>query len=367
MRAVRLDAADRRDPARLWAAVAEILGGLDLSAVGVLAVDGTSGTLLAVREDGTPASGLSLYSDAPPPGTHAPVVARAIVLQALPGAVRILHEADWVTAQFSGQFDITDENNALKTGYDPVARTWPDWLDQTGLRRAMLPRVVAAGVRIGRITAAAAQRFGLPATASIAAGTTDGCASFVATGADRVGDGVTALGSTMTLKLLAPTPVAATEYGIYSHRLGDLWLPGGASNTGGAALAGFFTPGEIAALSKRIDPAVPSPYDYYPLSARGERFPVNDPTLQPRVTPRPADDAAFLHGLLEGIARIEALGFQRLAECGAPTVRRVLTTGGGASNEAWTKIRARVLGVPVLSANAEAAQGAAMLARSALR
>lgn len=367
MRAVRLDPAARRDPARLWAAVTEVLDGLDLSVVGALAVDGTSGTLLAIRADGTPASSLSLYSDAPPPGTNAPVVARAIALQALPDAIRILHEADWVTGQFSGQFDVTDENNALKTGYDPVARIWPDRVDQTGLRRAMLPRVVAAGTRLGQVTAAAARRFGLPADAIVAAGTTDGCASFLATGADRVGDGVTALGSTMTLKLLAPTPVSSAEYGIYSHRLGALWLPGGASNTGGAALARFFTPGEIAALSERIDPALPNPCDYYPLPAPGERFPVNDPALQPRVTPRPADDAAFLHGLLEGIARIEAQGYQRLAELGAPAVRRVLTTGGGASNEAWTKIRARVLGVPVMSADAEAAQGAAMLARSALR
>lgn len=367
MCAVRLDAAARRDPARLWAAVAEVLDGLDLSAVGALAVDGTSGTLVAVQADGRPASGLSLYSDAPPPGTDAPVIARAIALQARPNAVRILHEADWVTGQFSGQFDITDENNALKTGYDPVARAWPDRLDQTGLRRAMLPRVVAPGVRIGQVTADAARRFGLPVAASVAAGTTDGCASFLATGADCVGDGVTALGSTMTLKLLAPTPVLAAEYGIYSHRLGDQWLPGGASNTGGAALARFFTPEEITALSERIDPALPSPFDYYPLPAPGERFPVNDPAMQPHVTPRPADDAAFLHGLLEGIARIEALGYQRLSELGAPPVRRVLTTGGGGGNDAWTKIRARVLGVPVTSAHAEAAQGTAMLARLALR
>lgn len=35
------------------------------------------------------------------------------------------------------------------------------------------------------------------------------------------------------------------------------------------------------------------------------------------MSPRPADDAAFLHGLLEGMARIEALGYERLAALGA--------------------------------------------------
>ena len=48
----------------------------------------------------------------------------------------------------------------------------------------------------------------------------------------------------------------------YSHRLpGDkpLWLVGGASNVGGSALLEFFSPEEMEALSKRIDPAVASP------------------------------------------------------------------------------------------------------------
>jgi sugar (pentulose or hexulose) kinase len=61
------------------------------------------------------------------------------------------------------------------------------------------------------------------------------------------------------------------------------------------------------------------------------------------------------------------LGYRRLAELGTPPVRRVLTVGGGAANRVWTAIRTRVLGVPVEAATAtEAAQGAAILARSAL-
>jgi len=68
--------------------------------------------------------------------------------------------------------------------------------------------------------------------------------------------------------------------------------------------------------------------------------------------------------LLEGIAQIEALAYRRLAEFGAPYPRRVLTTGGGAVNPAWTAIRARHLGVPVVAAtHREAAYGAALLAR----
>jgi len=33
-----------------------------------------------------------------------------------------LHQADWLAGKLAGQFGISDENNALKTGYDPVQR-----------------------------------------------------------------------------------------------------------------------------------------------------------------------------------------------------------------------------------------------------
>jgi hypothetical protein len=176
---------------------------------------------------------------------------------------------------------------------------------------------------------------------------------------------VTTLGTTLVVKVLSDRPVFAARYGVYSHRLGDSWLVGGASNSGGAVLRRFFADDELAALSARIDPARASPLDYYPLPRPGERFPVADPALLPRLDPRPADRVAFLHGVLEGLARIEALGYRRLAELGAPFPTRVLTTGGGAVNATWTAIRARHLGVPVSAvADRDAAYGAALLARA---
>ncbi len=84
---------------------------------------------------------------------------------------------------------------------------------------------------------------------------------------------------------------------------------GGASNTGGAVLKQFFNSQQLEELSQRVDSSVPSPLDYYPLTSPGERFPVNDPDMQPRLSPRPEDDAAFLHGLLEGIARVEGQAY----------------------------------------------------------
>jgi len=375
------------DPRAWWAgceAVLETLGReCDVSAVRALAVDGTSGTLLAVDRAGTPVAPARMYhaiaaegairivADAAPAesaanGPASPL-AKALALQDAPGAARILHQADWIAGRLRGQYDHTDENNALKTGYDAVARCWPAWLDDTGLRREMLPAVVAPGAKLGEIDPAVARRFGLSSSAIIVAGTTDGCASFLAAGACEIGDAVTALGSSMTLKLACDRPVVSIKHGVYSHRLGDMWLAGGASNSGGAALARYFDARTLEALSARIDPAHPSSLDYYPLPRPGERFPHADPGFAPRATPRPADDALFLQALLEGIAAIEAVGYQSLASLGAPALRAVRTVGGGARNATWTAIRARVLGVPIEPASSEeAAVGVACLALRAL-
>jgi len=372
--------------ATVWArgldeAMARLASMIELSRVGALAVDGTSGTLVAIDDRGVPLAPGSLYNDradnadiravervAPPQaavhGATSPL-ARAMRLLRTPGTTRVLHQADWISAQLTGRFDVSDESNALKTGYDPVDRRWPDWIAATGVASSQLPGVVAAGSIIGQVSAEASRRFGLSKQTVVVAGMTDGCAAFMATGASRPGDAVTSLGSTLVLKLASEKPLFAPEYGIYSHRIGDLWLAGGASNTGGAVLAQFFSAEQLRELSSRIDPSVSTGLDYYPLPAPGERFPINDPALAPRLIPRPDDDAVFLQGLFEGIARVEALGYRRLSELGGPRLARVISVGGGATNETWRRIRAAALGVPVMaSANDEAAVGVARLALS---
>ena len=249
-----------------------------------------------------------------------------------------------------------------------MRRGWPDWLGRTGADLALLPDVVAPGTPVGTISAESAQRFGLPSDLAVVAGTTDGCASFLATGADRVGDAVTALGSSLTLKLLGERPLFSPQFGIYSHRIGDAWLAGGASNTGGKVLAHFFSVERIVELSRTIDPSKPTGLDYYPLTGAGERFPVADAALAPRLEPRPADDVLFLQAMLEGIAAIEASGYRRLAELGGPALRSVRSVGGGARNPAWTAIRGKKLGVPFLGAvSEEAAAGTARLALQGAR
>lgn len=367
-----------------WAAAKEsltrALADVERRNVRALCVDGTSGTMLPVDAAGRPLADGLMYNDpctdrdllrridqAAPRESAArgatSGLARAIGFAEGRRPAKVLHQADWIAGQFSGRW-VSDENNALKTGYDPVEGAWPDWLAEVGAERAVLPEVVAPGSVTGEIQKAQAEAFGLPGDLRIVAGTTDGCASFLATGAAEAGEGVTALGSTITIKLLSERPVFSSAYGIYSHKILGMWLAGGASNSGGNVLLAFFPAEALAELSARIDPTTDSGLDYYPLVGPGERFPIADPALPPRLSPRPANDAEFLKGILEGMTNIEALAYRRLAELGAAELASVRTVGGGAGNAVWRQLRERRLRVPLLPARSmEAAYGTALLAR----
>ncbi len=375
----------RQDPERWWEAAARVIRTIGATMpdhrIDSLAVDGTSGTLLLADAQGRPLEPAGMYNDAsaapmagriqaaapPESGAHGATspLARMLALQERhPHARHALHQADWVAARLTGRLGMSDDNNALKLGFDPVSRTWPGWLDAVGVRRELLPEVVMPGTPLGPMLPKVAAALGLAPGCTIVAGTTDGCASFLATGAAAIGDGVTALGTTLTLKLLSDRPVFAPAHGVYSHRLGERWLVGGASNSGGKALLRFFSPSRMAELVPRLRTDRPTGFHWHPLPEPGERFPVADPTMRFQPSPLPEDEVLLFQGLLEGIAEVEQRSYRLLTELGAPPLRSVRTVGGGAANLAWMDIRARLLGVPMMPpANLEAGYGAALLAR----
>ena len=99
-----------------------------------------------------------------------------------------------------------------------------------------LPKVVRPGEPIAPVSSHVAGKYGLGDGCVVVGGTTDSIAAFLAAGASEVGDAVTSLGSTVAIKLLSEVPVDDASTGVYSHRLGDRWLVGGASNAGCAVL-----------------------------------------------------------------------------------------------------------------------------------
>jgi sugar (pentulose or hexulose) kinase len=375
----------QQDPEIWWRTLVEILAEIGDACgnnnIAAIAVDGTSSTLLLTDQLGNPLTPALMYNDSrsreqlallkkiAPEGN--PVLSASSSLAKLlhlrqslsTNRYLVRHQSDWILGRLSGNYRFSDENNVLKLGYDPIQRRWPSWLMKLQVDVDRLPEVVPSGTIIGELCRETAQTTGLPQGIVIVAGTTDGNAAFLATGADKVGEAVSSLGSTLVLKILSDKPIFAAEYGVYSHRLGDRWLVSGASNSGGAVLANYFDQEEMTRMTPDLQPDQPTGLDYYPLLSPGERFPHNDADYQPRLAPRPADDQRFFQGMLEGIANIEATGYDLLQQLGAPKPRCVYSIGGGAQNEPWRQIRQQKLTVPVsLAPQQEAAYGSALLA-----
>jgi len=361
--------------------------------VGAVAIDGTSGTLLLCRPDGSLLPGALAkalpYHQAcpaqaalaaelvdagrePAPGPAASAsgsLARALqLLEAAAvagecGPWLLRHQADWLMGWLLGDWRWGEAGNNLRLGWDLQRLCWlgsiaaQPWADA-------LPRICASGQPLGPLAPAVAKALGLPLSCQVMAGSTDANAAVLA--ADpQPGDGITVLGTTLVLKQFSQRPIHGP--GISCHRVAGRWLVGGASNAGAGVLRQVFSDVQLDELSRQIDPRRPSGLALRPLPRAGERFPVDDPALEPVLGPRPVSDALYLQALLEGLASIERAGWRRLGELGAPPIRRVISLGGGARNPQWRLIRQRLLGLPVLNRpRCTAAQGMAKLALTAL-
>ncbi len=377
-----------QQPADWWNAIENLfkitLTQINPELVKSIAINGTSGSVLLIDDKGMPISPCYMYNDDANAATankisliapensavHGPSSGLAKCLTLLEeyknkNIYRCITQADWVAGKIANDFDFSDENNSLKMGYDPLKHQWPKWLEQFNCLKYLPSKVYEPGSPVGNIEKNFASKYGLASDTKIIAGTTDSIAAFIATGSEKIGDAVTSLGSTLSIKLINDKPIFAPQFGVYSHRLGDTWLVGGASNTGGAAILQHFNQAEIDLLSNNIDPEKITGLDYYPLTSVGERFPINDPALTPRISPRPTDDLLFFQGILEGIARIEKQAYDKLHELGAVYPTQITTMGGGSRNSVWLKIREYFCHCPVVKAKqADAAYGSAILARN---
>ena len=341
-------------------------------------IAGTSGTLLACTKNGDPIGkalpyflSFSEYSNEIDNlflkecagSSISGSVGRALKLLALYGNEIILrHQADWMSGWLLNNWDYGEEGNNIRMGWDISNNSWPtkfknlDWLK-------CLPKIISSGQIMGNICNKKANELNLPKSLKLIAGTTDSNAGVLATLANK-NDGITILGSTIVIKKFVDKPLLGN--GVSNHKLLGNWLCGGASNAGAAILLDFFNLEYIEELSQQINPNNSTGIDLLPLSRKGERFPINDPDLQPKLEPRPVSDSLYLHAILEGLARIEARGWQKLHELGAEIPRQIITIGGGAKNTTWKKIREKEIGIPIRICKRPPAAGVASIALNAL-
>jgi sugar (pentulose or hexulose) kinase len=115
-------------------AMTRLASAVDLARIGALAVDGTSGTLVAVDELGRPVAAGSLYNDRADDAAVAAVgrvasaraavhgatspLARAARLQRTAGVARIIHQADWIAGQFNWSSQHSNLLSRMECGYE---------------------------------------------------------------------------------------------------------------------------------------------------------------------------------------------------------------------------------------------------------
>ncbi len=334
-----------------------------------IGVDGTSGTIAAFNSQGKPLGpALPYFISCPefeftlkqmfPQGNTNSSIARALRLQSKYGSKILLrHQADWVNGWLIQDWKWGEEGNNLRLGWDLLHQKWPSSFNSPTWKNT-LPKIIKSAHFMGTISPEIADDLEIPKKVLVIAGTTDSNAAVLAA---RPGpeDGITVLGSTIVIKRFVKHPIQGE--GITNHRVEGLWLSGGASNSGGAILTTLFSDKELQELSRQINPETNSGLNLLPLHSQGERFPINDPTLKPILEPRPISDSLYLHGLLEGLARIEAKGWETLISMGAKAPKRIITIGGGSKNPQWRRIRERAVGLPIRTCNNSPAFGVANL------
>ena len=353
---------------------------IDLKKIKRLSIDGTSGTVLICDDKGNPFDHALMYNDASSveeaklveevssghpivsSPTNALVRALSLIKKNSAQSYKILHQADWVASKIIEEFKFSDENNALKLGYDCQERSWPNWFNELPLNENSLPKILIPGQVMGTLKNYEFLKLGLNPNLEVVAGTTDSIAAFLATGASQIGEAVTSIGTTLVVKAISAKPIFNREYGIYSHRLGDRWLAGGASNVGGKIIQQLFG-NKIEDLSKSLNPDKLLNLNYYPLAQIGERFPINDPNKKPILEPRPDKEADFFQAVLEGIAQVEKLSYEKIVEIGGSYPLKIFTIGGGGKNKNWNIMREKILQVDLVEPlSNDASYGVALLA-----
>ena len=342
------------------------------------AIAGTSGTLLACKNDGEPMGKAlpyflsfpeysneidALFSNECAGSSISGSVGRALRLLNLYGNEIILrHQADWLSGWLINNWEYGEEGNNIRMGWDISNTSWPTTFKNSSWFQC-LPKVIPSGQIMGNICNKKANELYLPRNLKVIAGTTDSNAGVLAT-FPKHDDGITILGSTIVIKKFVNKPISGK--GVSNHKILGNWITGGASNTGAAILLDFFNLEYIKELSQQINPYKSTGIDLIPLSSKGERFPIDDPCLQPKLEPRPVSDSLYLHALLEGLAKIEAQCWEKLHDLGADLPRQIITIGGGAKNITWKKIREKEIGIPIKICNRPPAAGVASIALKAL-
>jgi len=273
-----------------------------------------------------------------------------------------VHQTDYIVGKLCGEYGVSDYSNALKTGYDLVDETWPEFISKLGIERESLPEVRPPGSVIAKISIEAARETGMSIETKVVAGATDGYTSALSSGAAEPGDWATIIGTTMVLKGVTSNLVTDNKGRIYSHKHPQgFWMPGGASNVGGRCIE-VFNKEDFKSMDEAAKDLSPTGVFAYPLTGVGERFPFIDQNAEYSISKDNLDEKSLYTALLEGVAYTERLSYDVVENLGCEVRDEIFTAGGACKSDVWLQIRADVLGKSLkVPSHTDAAMGAALI------
>jgi xylulokinase len=285
------------------------------------------------------------------------------------------HVNTFLARRMTGNFGM-DPSNASYTGLFETGggRSWSSGIvRRAGIDAGKLPPIVPSASAVGLLACPELEAAGLPAGIPVAMGGGDTACSALAVGALNQGDVFESAGTTNVITACSEKPVFDDRFVNRCHVVPGRWLYHGAMSSTGAAVLWLRNEVFRETSQEAFDAAVAAAADVSPASdipvflpyMAGERSPVWDPFAKGVLfglglnTKR----AHLIRALLEGCAfgTRHLLGI--LEEVVGARVSDILSIGGGAKIEAWTRIKADVTGrvFTVLDLSDAAVVGAAML------
>ena len=270
----------------------------------------------------------------------------------------------------------TDMSDAAGSWWlDEAARRWsPEALAATSLDPALVPPLAEGCEAVAPLSASAAEEFGLPRGAIVAAGGGDAAVGAVGLGAIRPGDAFVSLGTSTQLIVAADRYRAAPERLVHSfaHALPGRWYRMAAMLNGAGALAfaARLFEREVGDLEAEAaaDYRGPGATIFLPYLS-GERTPHDDPHARGVFfgLTEASSRADLARAVMEGVALTLAEARDCL-EADDVSLRRVGLIGGGAKSALWTRMIAAALRSDIVryrGGESGPAFGAARLARLA--
>lgn len=299
-----------------------------------------------------------------------------------PGAWRrvatVLLPKDFLRFRLTGVLATEPSDASGTLLFDPARRVWSEAvLRAAELPATLLPAVGDSAAVLGRVTAEAASRTGIPSGTPVVGGGADNACGALGVGVVASGEAVASWGTSGTVLAPVTEPLVdpLLRAHTFCHVVPGIWYLMGVVLSAGAAFAWYRDQlaRELAGVSG-ADPALAQEAEPVPPGARGitflpylagERTPHRDAAARGAVLGLSLSHsrAELTRAVLEGIGFALRDSLEVLRELGVAPAQLVLT-GGGARNAFLRRLQAEIFGVPVCTVNHEEgpAFGAALLA-----